>query len=245
MNHHLRTPSRTALAVLGMALATGAVTTPARADLYDKKTILTVNQTIQVTDTVLQPGQYVLKLLNSQTDRHVVQIFNRDQTHIINTILAIPAERLQPTGKTEFTFWETPPGTYRALRRWYYPGDNFGQEFPYPKHLQQVAMVTPVESAPPPAPAPAPVAPNPAPAPAEPETGPAAQSEPAPAPAAEQPAEVAQNSAAAPAPPETPAQSAPEKPAELPKTGSPYPAIGLSGSLLICLAGLLRLKRRA
>lgn len=236
MNHHLRIPSRTALAVLGIALATGVVTSPARADLYDKKTILTVNQTIQVTDTVLQPGQYVLKLLNSQTDRHIVQIFNRDQTHIINTVLAIPTERLQPVGHTEFTFWETPPGTYKALRRWYYPGDNYGQEFPYPKHLQQVAMVTPAESAPPPAPAPAP---------AEPETGPTAQSEPAPGPAAEQPAEVAQNSAAAPAPPEEPAQSTPEQPAELPKTGSPYPAIGLCGSLLICLAGLLRLKRRA
>jgi hypothetical protein len=40
---------------------------------------------------------------------------------------------LQPTGKTEFQWWETPAGQPRALRAWFYPGDNFGQEFAYPK----------------------------------------------------------------------------------------------------------------
>ena len=93
MTFHSLVPSRSALGILcGMALATGLATTPAQADQHDKKTILTVNETVQVRDTVLEPGQYVLKLLESQTDRHVVQIFNSDQTHIINTVLAIPWE---------------------------------------------------------------------------------------------------------------------------------------------------------
>jgi len=240
MNFQSLSPRRTALGVLcGVALATGILMAPARADLFDKKTILTVNQTIQVRDTVLEPGQYVLKLLDSQADRHIVQIFNRDQTHIINTVLAIPREHLQPADNTEFTFWETPPGTSRALRTWFYPGDSVGQEFPYPKHLQQVAMVTPPASAP----LPAPVASNPAPAPAEtPAQTQAATPEPAPEP---QPAEVAQNANPAPAPAEPQPESTHEKPAELPKTGSPYPAIGIAGVLLIGLAGLLRVKRQA
>jgi LPXTG-motif cell wall-anchored protein len=186
---------------------------------------------------VLEPGQYVFKLLDSQSDRHVVQIFNGDETHIINTILAIPAQRLQPTGHSEFTFWETPPGTARAVRRWYYPGDNFGQEFPYPKHLQQVAMLmTPAPVA---APAPVVVESNAEPAPpAETPTQPEAVQTPEPAPE-QQPVEVAQSTA----PAETPVQPAPEQPTELPKTGSPYPAIGISGALLLGLAGLLRLRR--
>jgi len=117
MNLHSLIPSRTVLATLcGMMLAMGAAISPARADVWNKKTVLTVNQPIQVTDTVLEPGQYVLKLLDSQSDRHIVQIFNGDQTHIINTVLAIPRQRMQATGHTEFTFWETPPGTVRALR---------------------------------------------------------------------------------------------------------------------------------
>jgi len=232
--------SRTALAMFcGMALAAGVATTPARADQWSKKTVLTISETVQVTDTVLAPGQYVLKLLDSQSDRHIVQIFNSDQTHVINTVLAIPAERLEPTGRTEFTYWETPPGTARALRTWYYPGDNFGQEFAYPKHLQQVAMLMPAASVA----APIAVESNAAPAPAETLAQPEAVQTPEPAPA-EQPVEVAQNAAPTPAAEPQP-QSAPQQPTELPKTGSPYPAIGMSGGLLIGLAGLLRLRRQA
>jgi LPXTG-motif cell wall-anchored protein len=230
----------------GMGLAAGIATSPARADMWDKKTILTVNQPIQITDTVLEPGQYVLKLLDSQSDRHIVQIFNSDQTHIINTVLAIPRERLIPAGRTEFTFWETPPGSYRALRTWFYPGDNYGQEFRYPKHLQQLAMLeTPAPAPLPPAtePAPSTAAASPAEPPAESE---AVTPEPAPE---QQPAEVAQNTAPStdqqPTQTETPAHSQPMQPAELPKTGSSYPAIGISGVLLLGLAGLLRVKRTA
>jgi hypothetical protein len=37
-----------------------------------------------------------------------------------------------------------------ALRAWFYPGDNFGQEFPYPKHLATMgaASVTTVPQLP-------------------------------------------------------------------------------------------------
>jgi len=247
MTLHSLIPSRTGLAILcGMVVATGVVTTPARADLWNKKTILTVNETVQVRDTVLGPGQYVLKLFDSQSDRHVVQIFNRDETHIINTVLAIPRERLQPTGHTQFTFWETPPGNVKALRTWFYPGDLIGQEFPYPKHLQLVAMATNTEMA---------MASNTESSQTEASSNEAssndeaqaeaAPAEPAPSESAEtaaqpeQPAEVAQNDQA---PAETPAQS---QPAELPRTGSPYPAFGIAGALLLGLAGLLRVRRHA
>ncbi len=233
MTFHSLIPSRSALGMLcGMALAAGFFMTPARADEWNKMTVLTVKQPIQITDTVLEPGQYVLKLYDSQSNRHVVEIFNRDQTHIINTVIAIPTERLQPTGRTQFTFWETPPGSYRALRMWYYPGDNYGQEFRYPKHLQQVAMVTQTTTA---EAQPAPPPPAASPEPAE---TPAAEPAPAEQQPEQQPAEVAQNTAP---PAETPAPA----PAQLPKTGSLYPEIGLAGLALLGLAGLLRLRRTA
>ena len=139
--------SRTALVMAcGAALALGFVTFGAKADEWDKKTVLTVNQPIQVQDTFLQPGQYVFKLLRSDSDRHVVQIFNSNESHIINTILAIPKERMEPTGSSQFTFYETPAGKARALRAWFYPGDLVGQEFTYPKHLRDVAMTTTSEN---------------------------------------------------------------------------------------------------
>lgn len=107
--------------------------TPAMADQWNKRTILTVNEPIQVPGKVLQPGKYVMKLLDSPSNRHIVQIFNDREDQLQTTILAIPNYRLQPTGKTEFQWWETPAGQPKAMRAWFYPGDNFGQEFAYPK----------------------------------------------------------------------------------------------------------------
>lgn len=121
-------------AVLSVAALLGLSFTPSlKADQWNKKTVITITETIQLPHTVLEPGTYVFKLADSQSDRHIVQIFNATETQIIATILAIPNYRLKPTGKSVFRFWETPAGTPKAMRAWFYPGDNFGQEFAYPK----------------------------------------------------------------------------------------------------------------
>ena len=82
---------------------------------------------------VLPAGTYVFKILDSKSDRHIVQIFNQDETVVYATILAIPNYRLRATDKTVLTFRETPPGEPQVLRAWFYPGHNFGEEFVYPK----------------------------------------------------------------------------------------------------------------
>jgi hypothetical protein len=219
-----------ALGTLGLVVSTVAFR--AQADEWDKKTVFTVDQPIQVTDTYLDPGTYVMRLANLSSERHIVQIFDADQKHLINTILAVPNYRLQPTGNSHFAFWETPPGTVRALRAWFYPGDNFGQEFRYPKNLRQIAYAVP-------APAPAPVPEPAAAAPEPPPPAPVTQAEAPPAP--QEPVEVAQNTL--PPAPEAPTPAAP--PQELPKTATPYPLIGLSGLFSLGLYCLTRLTRSA
>lgn len=254
-----RSSLRTAVTLFcGAAIAAGLALTPARADEFNKRTNLTVSQTVQIGDTVLQPGRYVIKLLDSQTDRHVVQIFNSNQTHIIATVVAVPIQRVVPRGHTTFTYYETPVGSARALRTWYYPGDEDGQDFVEPKHHVMLAAGTTVVESPlafndekPEQPAPATQAAN------EPSTSTQTSSdaseqqsadrqatEPAPA-----QSEVAQNttpatdsSSANQAAAQAPAQ---QTPAQLPQTGTLYPELGLSGALLLGLAGLSRGLRRA
>ena len=116
-----------------LSIAALAVPQLAMADQWNKRTILTVNEPVQLPGAVLQPGKYVMKLMDSPSNRHVVQVFNEREDNLITTVLAIPNYRLQPTGKTEFGWWEVPAGQPRAMRAWFYPGDNFGQEFAYPK----------------------------------------------------------------------------------------------------------------
>ena len=95
---------------------------------------------------MLQPGTYVMKLVDSQADRHIVRIMNEKEDEVITTILAIPNYRLKPTDQSRFQFWETPAGNPRALRAWFYPGDNFGQEFAYPKGMSaKIAEYTHVD----------------------------------------------------------------------------------------------------
>lgn len=227
------------LAVASIGLLGVALAPSGRADEWNKKTILTVNETIQVPNKVLPPGKYVIKLLDSPSNRHVVQIFDGDETHLLTTILAIPNYRLQPTGKTVFGFWETPPGQPKALRAWFYPGDNFGQEFAYPKSAAvQIAAsahsaVPTTEVTEPSEMATAPVTTTPAPQ-EEAQTAPAAV-EPAPAPAPEATAPAAEPAPAMPAP--APA------PQELPKTASPYPLVGLAGLLSLAIFIVLRVAR--
>jgi hypothetical protein len=61
-----------------------------------------------------------------------VQIFNKDETHIYATILAIPDYRMEPTGKTVINFEERASTAPQAVRAWFYPGDNYGYQFVYP-----------------------------------------------------------------------------------------------------------------
>src|SRR5580765_7329697 len=132
--------ARSSSLLFSVALIAAAVTPSAKADQWDKKTVITIAEPVQVpsccdTDhvVVLQPGTYVLALVESLSDRHIVRVFQQDEKTVVTTILAIPNYRLEATDKTAFQFWETLAGQPRAMRAWFYPGDNFGQEFAYPK----------------------------------------------------------------------------------------------------------------
>lgn len=118
---------------LALTLLVGMFLNPARADQWNKKTILTFSQPIEVPGKVLPAGTYTFRLLDSMSYRHIVQIWNEDGTQLITTILAIPNYRLEPTEETVIKFHERPGDSPEALRAWFYPGDNFGQEFVYPK----------------------------------------------------------------------------------------------------------------
>ena len=126
----VRTTLLTALAATGLLLSSVPA---AIADTWNKKTNLTVNETIEVPGAVLEPGEYVVRLVDSQSNRHIVRFLNDREDQVISTVLAIPNYRMEPTGDTEFSWYETPQGEPPALRAWFYPGDNFGQEFVYPE----------------------------------------------------------------------------------------------------------------
>jgi hypothetical protein len=217
--------------ILLITAAASAICAPAMADTWNKKTILTVSEPVLIPGKTLMPGKYVVKLVDSASDRHIVQFTNEREDEVITTVLAIPNYRLKPLGDTQFGWWETPAGNPPALRAWFYPGDNFGQEFAYPKGLSaKIAERT--------------QAPVPTVATEKPEELAKAPIEimepPVVAPKPElQSVEVAVARPPEPAPPPVPVVPAPEPP-PMPDTASPYPLIVLGGLSAVAAGLLLR-----
>jgi LPXTG-motif cell wall-anchored protein len=233
------------LTIVAIAAMLGLMAPSLSADTWNQLTYMTFSGPVEIPGQVLPAGKYVFRLLDAPSDRNIVQIFNADQSKLFATILAIPDYRLKPTDKTVITFEERAANAPPAIRAWFYPGDNYGQEFVYPKaRAVQLAEVTKL------------------PVPAMPETLTPSTKAQIKSPAqteaqalkkaplkAEQPSggevEVAQ---AFQAPPQQ-AQAAPAAPArpaetELPKTASPLPWFALGGLVLASGGFLTRLAAR-
>src|ERR1700684_2201168 len=94
-------PAVLCLAILGTIFAPGA-----KADDWNRKTIITFSGPVEIPGVhlegyaVLPAGTYVFKILDSQSDRHIVQIFSQDEKTVYATVLAIQNYRLKATDKT-------------------------------------------------------------------------------------------------------------------------------------------------
>jgi LPXTG-motif cell wall-anchored protein len=113
------------------ALLLGA--TLASAQNADRTTTVTFSAPVALPGVTLPAGSYLFKLADSQVNRNIVQVFDKDRSKIFATIIAIPAQRNEPADETVITFNEAPANAAPAIRYWYYPGEKSGQEFAYPK----------------------------------------------------------------------------------------------------------------
>jgi hypothetical protein len=138
--------NRALVLAFGITVLCLMLSSTASAQPWNKKTTVTFNAPVEIPGVgaqVLPAGTYVFRLLDSLSDRNIVQIFNKDESHVYATILAIPNYRLRATDKTVMTFAERAAGDPQAIRAWFYPGDNWGQEFVYPKKKAvELAKVT-------------------------------------------------------------------------------------------------------
>ncbi len=179
----------------------------------------------------LPAGTYVFKLLDSAADRHIVQIFNQAEDHVYTTILAIPDYRMRATGKTVMTFKERAEGQPEAIRSWFYPGRQWGDQFVYPKSralelakiVNEPVLATPVELA----------------------TLPVEELKTAPVIAVKPTGEEVAVTEVVQAPPTEVAAAETPAPATLPQTASYLPLVGLIGFVsLVASLGVLFLSKR-
>ena len=122
---------------LSSSLALGILmTSPAMADEFNKRTDLEFSEPVQIPGHVLAPGKYVFELMDNQYDRNIVEVFSKasDGTErLVATLFAIPDYTSNTPDKPIIHFEERHSGSPEAIRSWYYPGENTGWEFIYPK----------------------------------------------------------------------------------------------------------------
>src|SRR5262245_39347505 len=108
----MRSLNNKAALITGCLILALAFVAPAsmKADDWNLATKFTINHQFEVPGMVLQANTpYVIRLLDSPSERSVVQIYNEDQTRMLTMFIAISAERLEATDETLFTFIETQP----------------------------------------------------------------------------------------------------------------------------------------
>ena len=119
--------------ILGLMILLGGITMLplAKAEAVDQQTMVTISGPVEVSGVVLPAGQYIFRLADNSAGRNIVEIFNEDQSHLITTIMAIPATRPEPTGDAVITLDERPNGSPEAIAKWFFAGETEGVEFPY------------------------------------------------------------------------------------------------------------------
>ena len=125
------------LALCGLLLL--AIAVPgARADTWNKKTIVTFDHPVQIPGQVLEPGTYVFKVMTPQP-RNAVQVWNKNQDRLIAIFLTNPEYRAEPYDDSVFhlrrdssRYWGAEAQPMFTLRSWYYSGDTDGRVPLYP-----------------------------------------------------------------------------------------------------------------
>jgi hypothetical protein len=120
--------------ILAIGFGALALLPAAKADLRNQKTVLTFSEPVEIPGQILPAGTYVFKLADTHAHRHIVQIFDKSQTKVFGTFIAVPDYRLHSSDKTIIRFEERAAGSPQAIKAWFYPGRNYGHEFVYPKN---------------------------------------------------------------------------------------------------------------
>jgi hypothetical protein len=125
-----RTLQRWTVAVPLLLLGASA---SASADSWNERTTLTFSSPVMAPGVTLQPGSYEFRLMNSSSNRHIVQIRRADDAGLVTTALAVPIRRRDTTGDVVLKFDPTGPDSPPAIRAWFYPGSLYGHQFSYPE----------------------------------------------------------------------------------------------------------------
>lgn len=119
-----------ALTAILMALSLSPIT---KADDWDKKTVVTFDQDVEIPGQVLPAGTYVFKLLRSSSNRFIVQVWAQDESELLSTLMTVGDSHPNPSGVPYFVLdmSGTEEGYPPAVVSWFFGSGDDGRDFIY------------------------------------------------------------------------------------------------------------------
>jgi hypothetical protein len=120
--------------VLSLALSCAMMTSLARADERDERTVVNFSHAVKIPGMVLPPGTYIFTLLSPDTNRTDVAVIDGKTNKACGIISGISHFRMKPVSEAEFILRKGKnSNSPEILNAWFYPGVQDGLEFIYPK----------------------------------------------------------------------------------------------------------------
>jgi hypothetical protein len=125
------------LSIVSLALVavlfTLSLSSTVKADDWDKKTVVTFGQDVEIPGQVLPAGTYVFKLFRSNSERLVVQVWSRGELQLLATLITAGDTYPNHAGKPYFVLdmTGTDEGYPPALVSWFFAGSDEGRDFIY------------------------------------------------------------------------------------------------------------------
>jgi hypothetical protein len=122
-----------ALSALALALSFGS---SARADDWDKKTVVTFAQDVEIPGQVLPAGTYIFKLFRSNSDRSIVQVWSQDESQLLATMITTADSYPNESGRPYFVLdmTGTDEGYPPAVVSRFFADSDEGRDFVYSGH---------------------------------------------------------------------------------------------------------------
>ncbi len=109
-----------------------SLTSAARADEWNKLTLLTFSGPVDVPGVTLPAGTYRFQLADPESGRRVIRVDDKDGKKTYGIFLSLSNQKLEASDKPVVMFQESAAGAPPAVKVWFYPGETTGYEFVYP-----------------------------------------------------------------------------------------------------------------
>lgn len=119
--------------VLAAVLLAMFMPVTAKADSWDKKTVVTFDQDVQIPGQVLPAGTYVFKLFSSSSDRFIVQVWTEHESELLATLITVGDANRNSSDNSYFVLdmTDTDEGYPPVLSSWFFAGSDEGRDFIY------------------------------------------------------------------------------------------------------------------